>query len=131
MTVLVEYACGTCQARFEAWVERPIPETTACGGCAGPAHRRFGGALLRGALPTGTPAEREGPECHAVPGIPGACALIPTAARTLAARARGDNRALEAEQAHQEAAIAAGTLDPAASPITPHAAAGGGRQIKG
>lgn len=122
MTILVEYRCATCRSRFETWVARPIPQTTTCAGCASTAHRRFGGALLRGASQPTTPAPRV-PDHHDVPGIPGACALIPTAARTLSARARGDDQALEAEQAHQEAAIAAGTLDPTASPIAPHPAA--------
>jgi hypothetical protein len=43
--------------------------------------------------------------------------LVPTAARMLAARARGDNRAIEREIAYQERAISEGTLSPSA-PVT-------------
>ncbi|MDQ4119605.1 MAG: hypothetical protein M3235_21990, partial [Actinomycetota bacterium] len=56
--------------------------------------------------------------CAEFAGVPGTCALVPTAARMLAAKARGDRRAEEREIAHQESAIAAGTLDPSGSLTT-------------
>lgn len=120
MTVLVEYVCAACRVHHEAWAERPIPAVISCASCACPARRRFGGALMRAASPPEAPAVQDRTSCREAPDIPGICTLIPTAARSLAARARRDTRALEAEIAHQEAAIAAGTLDPTASPVTPY-----------
>lgn len=49
--------------------------------------------------------------------------LTDTASRSLAARMRGDRRALEREQAYQSSAIAAGVLDPTAPPLRQSAAA--------
>ncbi|RZT84200.1 hypothetical protein EV383_1037 [Pseudonocardia sediminis] len=123
MALLVEYGCPECGTRTDRWVSRPLPETADCGRCAGTARRRFGGALLtRSPAPSaGSPSSGDGRTpaggCGHGAGVPGTCTLTPTAARMLSARVRGDNRALDREIAHQESAIKAGTLDPAA-PVT-------------
>ncbi len=121
MHLLVEYACTRCNARADHWVTRPVPAEQDCRTCGTPARRRFGAALLT----TASPAEQRQPPasapdpCQANADIPGACCLSPTAARSLAARARGDNRALDRELSYQEAAVKTGELDPARSPVTP------------
>ena len=106
------------------WIRvMPIPSTSSCTSCGAPARRRFGGTLLTGlgaSSPPPIPADTHRHSCAAHIGVPAACSLAPTAARTLAARVRGDNRALEAELAHQEAEIGAGRLDPRASVIAPY-----------
>lgn len=117
MPILVEYRCPDCDWRTDRWASHPLPPLADCARCARPARRQFGGALLaRSASPSAHPVpERAGDGCG--DGVPGTCTLIPTAARMLSARARGDNRALDREIAHQESAIKAGTLDPS-GPVT-------------
>ncbi|MEV0702205.1 hypothetical protein AB0I53_30415 [Saccharopolyspora sp. NPDC050389] len=122
MSLIVEYACTGCGDRRDFWVAHPIPPTRDCAACGQGANRRFGGGFLSGrAEPPstgGNPAS--GPSCRDFPDVPGICSLTPTAARSLAARLRGDTRALEREMAHQEEAISAGRLDPTASLVTPY-----------
>jgi hypothetical protein len=115
MRVLADYACPACGQRTEHWVERPIPTTRACPACDGPARRRFTLAALGSSATEGHDTRQTGHE-HAA--VPGGCVLSPTAARALSARARGDNRALDRELAHQESAIRDGRLDPRRSPVT-------------
>jgi len=122
MAMLVDYRCGDCGGLTERWVSHPPPESTGCARCGRPARRRFGGALLTGdGGPDRAVAAGSGPPssgaCGHDAGVPGTCTLVPTAARMLSARARGDNRALDREMAHQERAISAGTLDPS-GPLT-------------
>ncbi len=118
MPILVEYRCPDCDWRTELWAGHPLPALAECARCAHPARRQFGGALLtRSAAPAPTPDVTDGGRCGHGAGVPATCTLIPTAARMLSARARGDNRALDREIAHQESAIEAGTLDPA-GPLT-------------
>ncbi|MBW0106083.1 hypothetical protein [Pseudonocardia sp. KRD291] len=107
-------------------MSRPLPPTTDCARCTGTARRRFGGALLtRSPAPDAGARTTQAPAggCGHGAGVPGTCTLMPTAARMLSARARGDNRALDREIAHQESAIRAGTLDPA-GPVTTQYAGG-------
>jgi hypothetical protein len=118
MRVLADYTCRTCGQRAEHWVPRPIPATQPCPGCNGSARRRFtvaavGRSSAQGQDQGGRPAAPG----HEHAAVPGGCVLSPTAARSLAARARGDNRALEAELAYQERAIRDGRLDPRRSPV--------------
>ncbi|MCE3554454.1 zinc ribbon domain-containing protein [Pseudonocardia sp. RS11V-5] len=114
MAVLVQYRCRDCGRDGDHWVSPPVPAQAECPACAGPARRRFGGALLRGAGPGPAPAQQDtGHAC--TPDVPGTCTLVPTAARMLAARARGDNRAIDRESERQTRAIAEGTLDPKGS----------------
>lgn len=120
MRVLVEYRCPACGRRTEHWVGRPVPDHAPCGGCGASAARRFGGALVGRGSRSPAPAAPGG---GCVPDLPGSCVLAPTAARMLVARARGDNRAIDREAAHQERAIAAGTLDPTRGPVAPFAGA--------
>ncbi len=122
MPVLVDYRCGDCGGLTEWWVSHPPPASTGCARCGQPARRRFGGALLTGdggpdrPIAAGSAPPSSG-RCGHDAGVPGTCTLVPTAARMLSARARGDNRALDREIAHQERAIFAGTLDPS-GPLT-------------
>lgn len=113
--ILIDYRCPACGASTEHWSPSPIAVTRPCGRCGEQARRRFGGALLRGASPAPTGSSTTDHAC--APTLPGSCGLVPTAVRALAARARGDNRALDREFAHQEREIAAGRLDPTASPV--------------
>ncbi|TCK20011.1 zinc ribbon domain-containing protein [Pseudonocardia endophytica] len=117
MAVLVQYHCPDCGQDSDRWVSTPAPARADCSRCAGPARRRFGGALLRGAQRSATAtATATGQHDHAcLPDVPGTCTLVPTAARMLAARARGDTRAMDQEAARQTRAIADGTLDPTGS----------------
>jgi putative FmdB family regulatory protein len=110
--MLVDYGCRSCGQVAERWQERPVPAARTCPACGGSALRRFGGRLLG---PAGS--SRPGPADAPAGEIPGACALVPTAARALAARVRGDGRALDAEFARQERAIARGALNPAAGVV--------------
>lgn len=118
MAVLVEFSCTACGRRAEEWIAgAPLPASSTCTVCGAAARRQFGGRLL-----TGTPGPaRASAQAHCADHtVPASCALIPTAARTLAARVRGDNRALDAELALQEAEIVAGRLDPRASVVAPY-----------
>lgn len=116
MAVLVQYRCPDCGRDSDHWVVSPVPARAECTECAGPARRRFGGALLRGAGPLSNPTSAASGSGHAcTPDVPGTCTLVPTAARMLAARARGDSRAVDLEAARQTRAISEGTLDPAGS----------------
>ncbi|HET6502910.1 MAG TPA: zinc ribbon domain-containing protein [Amycolatopsis sp.] len=131
MKILVDYVCGACGRTDEHWMPRPVDDSVDCRACGGAARRRFGVGMLVGsatpARPAGTAEPAGAASCAGHAGVPGSCVLVPTAARALAARARGDNRALDAELAGQQRAIAAGTLDPGAPVTTPspaHAAAG-------
>jgi hypothetical protein len=130
MKILVDYVCAACGITDEHWMRRPVEDSVDCRACGGTAQRRFGVGMLVGSTsPARPPEPRAGgsSSCAGHAGVPGSCVLVPTAARALAARARGDNRALDAELASQQRAIAAGTLDPSAPVTTPspaHAAAG-------
>jgi hypothetical protein len=76
-----------------------------CEACGSPAQRRWSpvGLVGRASQPAAEPqAAAPAPLCQANRDIPGLCALSPTAARSLVARLRGDNRALEREIAYQE-----------------------------
>jgi hypothetical protein len=75
-------------------------------------RRRFGASLIGGA---GRGADRPG--TGSAGEVPGACTLVPTAARALSARVRGDGRALDAEFRRQERAISRGALDPTGSVV--------------
>lgn len=122
MPVLVDYRCPDCGTLTECWVTHPPPASTGCARCGRQARRRFGGALLTGrdgsdrSVVAGSGTAPSG-GCAHDSGVPGTCTLVPTAARMLSARARGDHRAEDREIAHQERAIAAGTLDPS-GPLT-------------
>lgn len=122
MAMLVDYRCGDCGGLTECWVSHPPPASTGCARCGRAARRRFGGALLTGrdgsgrSVAAGSGTASSG-GCGHPPGVPGTCTLVPTAARMLSARARGDHRAEDREIAYQERAIAAGTLDPS-GPLT-------------
>lgn len=115
--ILVDYFCETCGHTAERWVTRPVATTTDCVRCDGTARRRFGAPTLMGA-PAQSAAVSERHSCVDHAGVPGSCTLSPTAARMLAARARGDQRAVDTEYGRQEKAIAEGTLDPRASVTT-------------
>jgi hypothetical protein len=119
MAVLVEYLCGTCAARTEYWVGRPVPGAATCGRCGSASRRQFGGSLVSGSRSPRTEQSGTGATaCDHLPGIPGACVLTTTAARMLAARAKGDEQAIARETANQEAAIQGGTLDPNGPVVT-------------
>lgn len=114
MAILIEYACTSCQRSRDYWCPQPIPTTQACD-CGGTARRRFSARLLSGA---GTPQNDQAAPAEHTHSLPGTCTLTPTASRMFQARANNDNRAIEQEIAHQEAAIQAGTLDPKRTPTT-------------
>lgn len=119
MSVLVDFACSRCGGLQEVWVAVPVPTVRACPACGSDAHRRFGGALLRGAAaPTSKPKTGQEPLCQSYPSVPGLCHMVPSAARSWVARARGDNRSLERELAHQESTAASGERDLAAAPVS-------------
>ena len=95
----------------------PAPSVRSCPACGAEAHRRFGGALLRGVSGPAAKAPVETPPlCQTNPSVPGLCHMIPSAARSWAARARGDNRTLERELARQESSLSSG--NPVASPVS-------------
>lgn len=112
MAVLVQYRCADCRREADHWVTSPVPAQTECPACAGTARRRFGGALLRGGGPPSAPGDTGG---GCTPDVPGTCTLVPTAARMLAARARGDDRAVDRESERQTRAITDGSLNPSGS----------------
>jgi DNA-directed RNA polymerase subunit RPC12/RpoP len=105
MAVLVDYRCGACRRIEERSVESPPPSEVRCPWCGSASRRKWApvGLVGRAAQPMAGPrAPAAAPLCQANRDIPGLCALSPTAARSLVARVRGDNRALEAEIAYQE-----------------------------
>ena len=111
MAVFVDYRCGSCGATQELLVTSPPPGSAACGACDGAARRvwspvglvgRAGQAADPGLAETGSLGGDTGGLCRTNRDIPGLCTFSPTAARSLVARVRGDNRALEAEIAYQE-----------------------------
>jgi len=104
MAVTVDYRCGTCGATAEARVPSPPPPERACGDCGAAARRVWSavGVVGRARQPASGPPSAGGPDCLVNRDIPGLCTLSPTAARSLVARVRGDNRALDRELAYQE-----------------------------
>ncbi|WP_040164250.1 hypothetical protein [Microbacterium gorillae] len=112
MAVMIEYACP-CGGRFDSWQSAPAAAALPCPACGQPARRRYG--FRTGARPSDAAPASPG---HGDHDAPGSCTLVPTAARALAARWRGDERALHREFAAQERATSAGTLDPTASITT-------------
>lgn len=111
--ILVDYRCGGCGMVAEFRFPQPVPASVACPQCGADARRKFGFRL-------GAPAEKsESPHAsgghghgHDHPDGLGTCGLLPTAARALTARLKGDERALEREFKAQERMISEGTLDP-------------------
>lgn len=111
MSVLVDFACTGCGGLEEVWVALPAPAVRSCPACGAASRRRFGGALLKGSASSGsTPSagadSGQAPLCQTNPGVPGLCHMVPSAARSWVARARGDNRSLERELASQESLVA-------------------------
>lgn len=114
--ILVDFRCSECLTISEKWVSSPPPVQVACESCTGQARRVFVPIRLGGRV--GTPSKQEpfaartalstgsGGGCAHNPTIPGMCTLSDSAGRVLAARARRDNRALDAELARQEASAA-------------------------
>jgi len=104
MAVTVDYRCRSCGWAAERRVPSPPPADVPCGGCGAPARRVWSsvGIVGRASRPASGPPAPSGPNCLANRDIPGLCTLSPTAARSLVARVRGDNRALDRELAYQE-----------------------------
>ena len=111
-TILVDYRCAACGRTSERRVDAPAPSAVPCEACEGEARRRFGFRVgpARGVTGPGDRGAAAGHDHH--DGL-GTCGLIPTAARALTARLRGDERALEREFRAQERMVGEGTLDPA------------------
>lgn len=128
MSVRVDYRCATCGGVAEHAVASPPPPERSCVACGSPAKRLFAPiGLTRSARSAGTggPGDRPGSGatrgggdalCLRAPAIPGICHMQPDAARAWAARARGDNRALERELERQERSLAE-TGAPLAEPV--------------
>lgn len=115
--ILVDYRCAQCLGRFEARVVSPPPPTQPCPACRTQAHRAWspiglGGRAAGRSATDAPPVPSAGtdPLCVRNPRVPGICHLDPGAARTLLARATGDNRGLERELASQERAVREGTV---------------------
>jgi hypothetical protein len=133
MAVIVEYRCAACGDQRDAFVESPPPQLRACESCGGESRRRWSpvGMISRSGdapAPSDAPAApkraaRARSLCAENPDVPGLCHMSPSAGRAWVARARGDNRALDAELAAQEkaAAVAKPTVADAVSHEHSHA----------
>lgn len=110
--IIVEYRCDTCGGRTEGLVPSPPPSERGCPACHGRAQRRYSPIGLVGrATPPRDPSDRDpGPSCRDHPAVPALCHMTPSAARSWVARARKDNRALEAEIERQEQALGVGQV---------------------
>lgn len=103
MAILFEYMCAGCSAQSEHMLEAPAPEQLMCPWCGQTARRTWRTAgLVGGVAPKVEPRSAINASCAANPDIPALCHLSPDARRRLVAKARGDNRSLEAEIKRQE-----------------------------
>jgi hypothetical protein len=105
MSVLVEYRCPGCGSAAERFVQSPPAVEVLCAGCGGMARRAWGPPSVTGRArqPSLEPSSAsKGPICLTNQDIPGLCMFSPTAARSLVARVRKDNRSLDKELAYQE-----------------------------
>jgi putative FmdB family regulatory protein len=118
--ILVDYRCPRCEGITERRVPAPPPAELTCPACGSAARRVFSPVRLGGvARAPGKPPPRREPQCRDDPGVPGICHMEPSAARAWAARAHGDNRALDREIERQERRLAAAPDEPV-SPVHQH-----------
>ncbi|SDY87014.1 FmdB family zinc ribbon protein [Herbiconiux ginsengi] len=110
MTIIVDYRCVDCGSTGEAYLASPPPSTLSCAACGGESRRRWSPVGMISRAPDAPPAPKRAPGnrslCAENPDVPGLCHMSPAAGRAWVARARGDNRALDAELAAQEKAAA-------------------------
>ncbi|MFB2599633.1 hypothetical protein ACEXQE_17720 [Herbiconiux sp. P17] len=114
MSILVDYRCTDCGGQQEAFVDSPPPSRRTCAACGGESRRRWSpvGMISRRGEASRAPESsvRAAPPgaslCAQNPDVPGLCHMSPSAGRAWVARARGDNRALDAELASQQKAAA-------------------------
>lgn len=106
MAILVDYRCSGCGHLEERWAPTPPPVSVCCSSCGDDSRRAWAPIGLSG---TTAPSLSEPPSAPAGPSLasrypqlPGLCHMSESAGQMWVAKAKGDNRAVEAELAKQE-----------------------------